>query len=158
MTQQVDAPTHIEGGILDVFITRSDTKVTGLLINPPVLSDHSFIPCAIPRVCLPSPLFVSRLVRGWKKLDHDKFNDSLRSSPLCREPLFYDGMSAADLFTMYDDVVRNILDQDLPKHRTRSRQCLTTPWFDAECRSMRLQVRCLERRYRRTKAAVDRQS
>ena len=43
---------------------------------------------------------------------------------------------------------RDLLDSMLPRHLVRSRSNLTSPWFDEECRSVKRNVRRLERRYR----------
>ena len=43
LVQHVSSPTHKAGHLLDVFLTRFDCPVNAVLIEPPTLSDHSFI-------------------------------------------------------------------------------------------------------------------
>ena len=58
-------------------------------------------------------------------------------------------MDADALFQVYEETLRDLLDLMLPRHIVRSRPNLTSPWFDDECRSVKRDVRRLERRYRR---------
>ena len=70
--------------------------------------------------------------------------------------MFYDGMDAASLFQLYEDTLRDQLDLLVPRHSVKSRSNLASPWFDEACRSMKRDVRRLERRYRRSREAADR--
>ena len=58
--------------------------------------------------------------------------------------------------SLYSTTIRDTLDRLVPLHDLTSRHNPLTPWFDAECRSIKRAVRLLERRYRRTKDPVDR--
>ena len=55
-------------------------------------------------------------------------------------------MDADALIQVYDETLRDLLDLMLPRHLVRSRSNLTSPWFDEECRSVKRDVRRLERR------------
>lgn len=156
LTQHVVHPTHNRGGILDVIITRSDCCITDLRVDPPALSDHGPVFCAIPFAIPAAPVFTSRQVRGWNKLDHDTFRAALQSGPLCQDVDSYRGMSAEQLFQLYDDTLRTTLDEFIPRHEVKSRSSYSTPWFDDECRSTKRRVRLLERRFRRTRSDTDR--
>ena len=144
------------GGILDVIITRSDCAINELTVGPPSISDHGPVSCNLPSALPGSPVFTSRLVRGWKKLDRDKFISAISSSPLCRDEDFYAGMDAVALFQVYEETLRDLLDLMVPRHLVRSRSNLTSPWFDEECRSVKHDVRRLERRYHTSKEVSDR--
>jgi len=71
--QHMKSLTHISGHTLDLFITRDDLPVAMSPIDPPLLSDHSFIvaECASPPPSSESAY--SRLVRNWHSLDIDVF-------------------------------------------------------------------------------------
>jgi len=43
LLQHVSTPTHRQRHILDLFITRDSQVVNILPIDPPLLSDHSFV-------------------------------------------------------------------------------------------------------------------
>jgi len=49
IVQHVTSPTHREGHILDVVVTRSDCPVTDVRVEPPIptMSDHSFITVSV---------------------------------------------------------------------------------------------------------------
>ena len=156
LVQHVDQPTHTHGGILDVVITRSDCLINSLMVDPPSISDHGPVSCVLPFTLPGPPVFITRLVRGWGKLDREQFRAALSSSSLCQDDVFYDGMDAASLFQLYEDTLRDQLDLLVPSHSVKSRSNLASPWFDEACRSMKRDVRRLERRYRRSREAADR--
>ena len=156
LKQHVNSPTHEKGGWLDVIITRTDSNVIDLHVEPPTLSDHGLIYCTVPTACPASPVFVTRQVRGWSRLDLDAFRAALRSGPLCHDDEFYKEMKVTELFDLYNSTLRDLLDNFLPLHKVKSRYQPSTPWFDADCRRIKRQVRLLERRYRLSKSDVDR--
>ena len=41
--QHVQTPTHNKGGLLDVIITRFEFIVHSIVVDPPIISDHSLI-------------------------------------------------------------------------------------------------------------------
>ena len=151
LVQHVTQPTHTHGGILDVIITRSGCIINELTVGQPSISDHGPVACTLSFALPGSPVFTSRLVRGWKKLDRDKFRWAILSSPVCRDDDFYAGMDADALFQVYEEALRDLLDLMLPQHLVRSRPNLTSPWFDEKCRVVKRDVRRLERRYRSSK-------
>ena len=156
LVQHVDQPTHTHGGILDVIITRSDCPINSLMVDPPSISDHGPVSCTLPFALPGPPVFTTRLVRGWRKLDRDQFRAALSTSLLCQDDDFYTGMDAASLFQLYEDTLRDLLDSLVPRHSVKSRSNLASPWFDEKCRSVKRNVRRLERCYRQSREAADR--
>ena len=150
LVQHVNSPTHSAGGLLDVIITRSDCTISNPRVDPLTISDHDLIACPA------SPVFTSRRVRGWKRLDRDRFRGALSAGPLCQDEDYYDGMSASELFDVYTSTIRETPDRLVPLHDIVSRFRPSTPRFDAECRSVKRGARLLERRYRRTRNPEDR--
>ena len=126
LIQHVDAPTHSAGGILDVVITRSDCDINNLIVDPPTISDHGLITCTVPYACPASPVFTSRRVRGWKKLDREEFRTVLSDGPLCQGEEYYAGMSASELFDLYSSTIKDTLDRLAPLHDITSRH---NPYF-----------------------------
>ena len=109
----------------------------------------------------PSPtgaVFTTRQLRGWKKLNHSAVQTALQSSPLCQASAAYDDMDAGQLFDLHDSTLRSKLEEFVPIHTIKSRFQSSTPWFDDECRTIKRQVRMLERRYRRSGDPEDRLS
>ena len=59
---------------LDLFITRDSQVVNILPIDPPMLSDHSFVVADVNHPCQPSTSESGfRLVRDWRGIDVDAF-------------------------------------------------------------------------------------
>jgi hypothetical protein len=154
LRQHVTSPTHEDGHTLDLVITFNDFTVDELTVDVPgAVSDHSLVSCSLPLHRLTPPSFVRR-VRAWSKEDGAALCQMIVSSPLgCTPP---STATADELFQMYNSSPCRIADK-LAQERDVSFQLRPLcPWFDAECRWVRRDLRCLERRYRRTHDAADR--
>ena len=136
LVQYVDSPTHSAGGLLDVVITRSGCNIGNLCVDPPTISDHGLATCTVPYACPASPVFTSRRVRGWKRLDRVAFRNALSSGPLCRDEDYY-GHVSDGAFRYYSSRIIETLDQLAPMHDIASRCRSSTPWFDTDCRSIK---------------------
>ena len=138
-----------------LLFVRSDCVIEGLLVDPPSLSDHGFIHFSLP--FLHHQLVYAVIeTRGWKKLDREKFRHALLSSRLCGDLTALEGLGPEELFKLYEETLGAMIDSMLPVQRVRTRFQPNAPWFDAECRQLRRNARRLERRYRRTHEAGDR--
>jgi len=73
LLQHVKSPTHSDGHILDLLITRNDHPVVMLPTDPPLLSHHAFVVADC--VCPPLPDASSgcRSVRNWRSFDIESF-------------------------------------------------------------------------------------
>ena len=89
-------------------------------------------------------------------MDRTAFPKSLRSSPLCANIDELRKLTVDQLFNMYDDTLRRIVDDRVPAYTATVRDRRRSPWFDDECRASRRRSRMFERRYRRTLRADDR--
>ena len=96
---------------------------------------------------------MTREVRGWRKLDKDKFGDALLASRLCNDTL---SEAPDELFQTYDDVLPSLSDKFVPVQKITCRRQRFAAWMDSECRHLRRNSRRLERKYRRTCSATDR--
>ena len=157
LKQHVAEPTHRLGGWLDVILTRDDSALTNLTIHPPSLSDHGLVIATIPFL-YETLVHVIRYVRGWKKLDHASFGEALRAHPTIADPASMADKSTSDLFAAYEDAMSSLVDSFLPLRPLKVRSNTLSPWFDAECRTLRRQARRLERLYRRTRSQDDRKN
>jgi len=95
-------------------------------------------------------------MRPWKKLDTDRFTESIRSSALCADVTELQEKSVDDLFRIYDDTLRRIVNEHVPAYTASVRDRRLSPWFDDECRQSLRRSRAFERRYRRSCTAKDR--
>jgi len=154
MTQHIDGPTHRHGGTLDLVATFSHYNVSDVCIDPAgIVSDHGMITCRLPSRPRSTNVTTQRVVRSWRNVDRQVFCQAIADSPLgCPSPL----ATAAEMFSTYESVLREIADRLAPSHTVRSRVRPLSPWFDSECRAIRRDCRRLERRYRRTNDNGDR--
>jgi len=137
LVQHVDVPTHSLGHTLDLIITRFDSAVTLLPVDPPSLSDHSFVVVDIdcqPLGNLPTDL---RVVRNWRSIDIEALSRDLSNSTLLQST----PESADAAFLCYDSTLRSLLDQHAPLTTRRVSRQSTARWFDEECRKMKRTTR-----------------
>ena len=147
LQQHVTSPTHRLGHTLDLFITRPELAVHMFPVDPPLLSDHSFLVVNVvcPQQLVADTLSGSRLTRNWRSFDVEAFAADLMCSDLVVSPP--DDVTAA--FDCYDVTLRSLLDKHAPLQLRRVRARTSARWYDAECRSMKRATRRLERLYRR---------
>ena len=153
LVQHVNGATHKYGGTLDLIISGSDVAIESVEVDPPgIISDHALVSC-----CLQAhehPIRRStKFVRSWRRVDRSVLLEAIRNSPLGCSPTT---SCPVELFEVYHSTLTEIADRLAPAHSTQSRICPLSPWFDAECRSIRRNCRRLENRYRRTKDVVHR--
>ena len=147
LIQLVNSSTHDAGHTLDVFITRNcfsaQVKVS---VNPPVMSDHSAV-CATAAFSDDSVTTSPPLIRrDWSSFDIDSFRTTLMNSELVVNP----SDNCEDVFTMYDTTLKTLLDDAAPLKRSAvNRRRRRAPWYNAECRAIKLKTRRLEKIYRR---------
>jgi len=79
----------------------------------------------------------------------------LRSSILCADVTELSNYSTEELFDIYDNTIRRIVDKHIPAYSVSVRDRRLTPWFDVECCASRCRSRMYERRYRRTMSPSD---
>ena len=155
LTQHVAEPTHRGGGWLDVIITRDDCALTDLQIFPPTISYHGLVMTTIPYLH-DAPSTFTRLIRGWRGLDRERFRAALMEVPVVADPSTAADLSAEEAFLLYETSMSQLVDRFVPLRLVTIRRCPHSPWFDRDCRSMRRQARRHERKYRRSGLPSDR--
>jgi hypothetical protein len=152
LVQHVSTSTHTAGHLLDVFITRSDTSVHTLDVEPPALSDHAFITASVDLQLNHAESVGGVRRRQWRAFDYDTFCDDLRSSVLLRDP----PTDAAGLFTCYHDTLQSLVDKHAPFADVKLRAHPNAPWYNLECQMVKVRTRQLERNYRHDKSEANR--
>ena len=156
LKQMVESPTHRAGHTLDIVLVNVDQSTTvSILVQPPVISDHSVIIVKFP-LLKPPPVSFSATTRAWKNFDQGAFHKDLEASVLCSSEDAWSDMSIDDLAEAYSTTLTSLIDQYAPRIVVQKHYRPITPWFNAACRAEKRKARCLERIYRRTKSTEDR--
>lgn len=143
--------THRCGHVLDLILTSADLGVVAPVVDPPLLSDHSFVTASISAVLPASRESPTCVVREWRKFDIAAFARDLAASSLMRSPST--DVNAA--FEKYDRTVRALIDKHAPPVRRRVKLRRDARWFDADCRAAKRKTRRLDKRYPRGRNAVN---
>jgi len=156
MCQQVTEPTHQDGGLLDVIVTRCSDRVTEIVLTEGGISDHRLISFRLPVTVLSSE-YVQPEGRKWNDFSIDAFRDDLSASVLCCCDIDWMQQQTIDeLFDIYNNELTKLLDKHAPRYNRKRKRRVLSPWFDSECRMQKRNVRRLERRYRKSRQPADR--
>jgi len=149
-TQHVQCPTHVDGHLLDVFLTgQSPSYVWKINMLPSGgLSDHSMITDSANLLKDGCDDTVTRCAQSWRSFDLGAFLHDLSQSVLVLLP----PSDPDELFTEYYCTLTSLLDQHAPVRRCRTPSRSTAPWYDNECHECKRTTGRLERTYRRSSA------
>ena len=155
LKQHVKDSTHKSGHILDLVITRSgDQLVRNVRVSDPVISDH----CAVrwETSCLKKPGLERKSVcfQKLRSIDRDQFVQDLRDSSLMNHQDFRDVSALSDC---YDNTLRSLLNQYAPVKERIITIRPAAPWYSDNIKQEKAERRKLERRWRNTKLAIDRE-
>ena len=89
-------------------------------------------------------------------MDRTAFHQAIKASSL--GSVSSKPMTATEMFGVYQSTLSKLADQFAPAHKITQRRQPLTPWYDAECRSIRRKCRLFERRYKRTLDPADREA
>ena len=159
LRQHVSSPTHRDGNVLDLMLTRdNDTPraqlISDVAVQSVCFSDHHLVTCRLGVPPPPSAVTTSFTYRPLRRIDKQAFCQDILQSRLYGSPQS-DADEYADLF---DDEVTRVLDIHAPL-RTGRRRCSgqhDTYFLSDEARQAKR--RRLERRYRRSGLQSDKQA
>ena len=141
LTQHVRSPTHIQGHILDLVITRnSDNIIKGRPISDRYISDHCSVLCSL-SVPRPSPTVKHISFRKLKTLDLTAFKDDI-----ARIGLFNDA-DPEKLVDLYNNTLRLLLDRHAPIMSKKVLFRLKVPWINSDIIKAKRQRRKAERKW-----------
>ena len=151
LSQHVTIPTHTAGNTLDLVITRSDLLVTGLKSDQSVDSDHFAL---IFNLSFQSPGAVKRTItyRNWKSVDIPVLRSDIAKA--------FDGFTTQDpesAVESYNSVLKDIVDKHAPEKSRVIVVRADAPWYTSELVKEKRLRRKLERKYDKTKLAVDKE-
>lgn len=98
-----------------------------------------------------STSFISLVVN--KRLHREAFKSTILAVSAFCDPGQLASSSSANQFDIHESSLTTTVDRLLPSRPVRHCRLPLSPWFDAECHSIRRQVRCLERVYKRTQGS-----
>ena len=122
LCETVKEPTHVAGLILDVVIVRRSTSIH-VMIDPPMLSDHSLITAGIEinkDILKPRNVFARR----WKNFNIEEFKNDLVISDLLINP---PGKSQSLLFS-YNKTLKDLLDKHVTSWLVARSVRAESPW------------------------------
>jgi exonuclease III len=154
--QHVPEATHDEGHLLDVIATPDSVSglISGIYVRPTCFSDHHTVVCQL-NIPHDRPTAVRYSFRDIRRIDLQAFCDGVCQSPLYD---FSREQSVDQYVDLFQHTIGRLLDKLAPlKTRTRRLGCNDYRWLSAEAREAKRCVRRLERKYRHTQAAVDKQ-
>ena len=152
LDQHVHGPTHIHGHTLDLVITRSsEAVVQSLEVHAPSLSDHCPLTFTIATKKPPSE---RRLItyRKVNKINIDAFKQDICESELVKNSLpdTIDGV-----LKVYNDSLSHILEKHAPLRTKYVTVRPAAPWYTADVEEAKRCKRRAERRYLKSRLAVD---
>jgi len=104
--------------------------------------------CCEGRLCRPAPVHTTSVRRCWRSFDPDTFWADLLTSALC-DVRSYSDLDSDSLASLYDSIITELLDRQVPTRSVTCRRRPSSLWFDDECRGAKRKVRRLERSARR---------
>ena len=161
LRQHVSSPTHRDGNVLDLMLTRdNDTPraqlISDVAVQSVCFSDHHLVTCRLGVPPPPSAVTTSFTYRALRRIDKQAFCQDILQSRLYGSPQS-DADEYADLF---DAEVTRVLDIHAPLRTGRCR-CSgqhDTYFLSDEARQVKRRRRRLERRYRRSGLQSDKQA
>ena len=149
--QHITEPTHRQGHILDLLITREDSRLISNVDLHPGLSWHHAILCSL-NFQRPKTPTVTINTRRLTAIDITAFRTDIRSS---LAKFDFTAMNVDSCVEKYNQSIGSVLDKHAPSRTRTVRLRPNSPWFNKDIRTERQKRRRLERRWRRTKLEVD---
>ncbi len=152
LKQHVTEATHINGGLLDLVMSREcDELISGSPLQSP-FSDHNAILSELHIRKPPLPRNIT-FSRNWKRINMDTLLMDLEKSPLFVSP----STEITAFLTQLNDCINNVVD----KHAPIRKKCTVirpyTPWFNGDIANAKKEKRKAESTWRRTRSEVSRQ-
>ena len=135
---------------LDVFITRLYQPAPVIRVDPPIISDHSFVVAHCHVGCSRSCSKSTIRRRRWRSFDLEAFVADFGLSRLVVDPL----SDVTELFDSYDTNLAKLLDKHAPWRSIAPKARPSALWFDAECHSAKVTTRRLEKAYRKNPSSA----
>ena len=145
LVQHITGQTHRLGHTLDLIITLPACAPYNIIVDAPMLSDHSLVTCNFALSRPSSPPQQTRLMRRVSSIDGAAFARAVSETTICTNLEQLADCSVADLCSRYFNDLHYVLDCAAPCITVTTAQRPASPWFDGECRTCRCRTRALGR-------------
>ena len=152
LEQHVSDPTHVSGHVLDLVLSRPADRTIADCFVSGLVSDHFVVRCLI-RTHRPFRPQKTVSFRKLKSIDLDAFARDLLNLPLFTDP----GGDVLSLLEQYNTGTAQILERHAPLQTRKFTIRPDNPWNTEEVRAARRQSRKLERRFKLSKLAIDKE-
>ena len=151
LVQQVQGSTHILGHTLDLVFCREECMLNHFCIHDNHISDHHMI-CFTLEAPKPSHMYNTVTLRNYRKLDKDKFANSLKEL-VSSKP---DNVNSDLLFEFYTSGTKELIDVYAPSESKTKLVKPRMPWLNESTLLARQERRRMERKWRKTRLDSDR--
>ena len=155
LKQHVCEPTHRNGHILDLLITRADESIASAVnVTDPSLSDHLAVRCCL---SLPKTAFERKEIqyRKLKSVDISLFRSDL-SNAFLKTSICHDTDVSLPV-QEYNSILTGLLDKHAPVKKRVLTLRPNAAWYTDDIKQEKAKRRKLERRWRATRLTIDRQ-
>ena len=155
LKQHVTQPTHVDGHILDLIITRLSDNI---IKDPPhvdrYISDHASILC---NLLEPKPAITVKKItyRKIKSVNLESLRSDLAASALCNDLSNNQGTDLDDLVRNYNNTLSKAIDCHAPLKTKKMVIRPAVPWYNDDINIAKRLRRKAERKWRRTKSVTD---
>ena len=151
--QHVNEPTHEAGHILDIVLGRdTEDMITEVSVSEIQISDHHLITFELD-VSRPPPQLQHVSYRSYRKIDKDRFRKDLEESLQIDE-----NDTVEEMLTKYTSITKTLIDKHAPEKSKLITKHPNTPWYTEELRAEKHKRRKLERKWRSTRKAEDKEA
>ncbi|XP_072051779.1 uncharacterized protein [Amphiura filiformis] len=140
--QFVDQPTHRDGHILDVLISRTMDNLVNNVRVLDMISDHHLYGCNL-NILKPPPISETITYRNYRSIDMDAYKEDIAASELETAPLD----NTYDLVDKYNNVLSELLDKHAPIKTKKVVLRLRQPWFSDSLHRAKRNRRKAERKW-----------
>ena len=114
LVQHITGPTHRLGHTLDLIITLPACAPYNIIVDAPMLSDHSLVTCNFALSQPLSPPQQTRLMKRVSSIDGAAFARAASETTICANLEQLTDCSVADLCSRYFNNLRHVLDCAAP--------------------------------------------
>jgi hypothetical protein len=164
-SQHVRTATFASGNILDMIITRSSSTLISHVCTSAGISDHDAVLFSVKVQISIKSHDASETVsyRPFRAINTDQFSVDIFNafstliSNCESHSVSFPNSVCSSLVSGYNTAIRSILGFHAPVRTIRARQRPSLPWFSADLRVLRCNLRRAEKRWRATGLTIDRQ-